>query len=63
MGLGQLLLDIAQIVDPLIALLSCAIWNDVISIYTFPKWVVQSVLISVLVLSLLIPVALIGLAH
>lgn len=63
MGLGQLLLDIAQIADPLIALLSCAIWNDQIQIYIFPKWAVQSVLISVLVLSLLIPVVLIGLAH
>ena len=63
MSLGHLLLDIAQLADPFIALLSCAIWDDVIEIYICPKWVVQLVLISILLLSVLIPVALIALDH
>ena len=60
MDLGHFLLDLAQIVDPLIALLMCAIWNDAIHLSRFRARIAQWVLALVLVLSLLIPVALIG---
>lgn len=60
MDLGHLLLDLAQIFAPIIALLMVAIQDDVFSLSKRQAMFAQLALILILLLSLLIPVALIG---
>lgn len=63
MDLGHWLLDLAQVFAPLIALLMCAIWDDAIHLNRFQARIAQLVLALILVLSILIPVVLIGQSH
>lgn len=58
MSLGNVLLGIAQIIDPLIALLMCAVWDKLFPLSKRQAMFVQLALGLVLLLSLLIPVVL-----
>lgn len=60
MDLGHLLLDLAQIFAPIIALLMVAIKDDVFSLSKRQAMFAQLALILILLLSLLIPVVLIA---
>ena len=60
MDLGHLLLDLAQIFAPIIALLMVAIQDDVFSLSKRQAMFAQLALILILLLSLLIPVVLIA---
>lgn len=55
LNLGNFLLGFAQIFDPIIALLMCAVWNDLVHLGRRLKVIVQLVLGLILLLSLLIP--------
>ena len=60
MDIGHILLDLAQIFAPMIAVLMCAIWYDIFHLSKCHKVIVQSALVLILLLSLLIPLILIG---